>query len=200
MSISKRKYCIAGLILISVFAASWFWEIEIKMPRIGLEFEPGNSTITPTFLQVTQGSPLTNYVNSPSGKEPRSVNYGHTLSFYSGTLKPEPYPRYIFKKTFSSPRWPGSLIRPSEQTTYTPKNISMLWLGYTGTNSLMAKDAVLVSTTGDTIPLLPSVGQVIPTRKECMDSFELPTLLTNKGTYRLMLTNSNEEVLSFEIR
>ena len=188
------------MILISVFVASWFWEIEIKMPRIGLEYEPGDSTITPTFLQLTQGTLVTNFVNRSTGKVER-VTYNHTLSFYSRTLKPESFPRYIFRKTFSSSRWPGSLLRADETTVYLPENVSLLWLGYAGTKSIMGnKTLALVPSSGNLIPLLPHSGSVIPKRKEVLDSFKIPTLLTNKGKYRLMLTNSNEEVLSFEIR
>lgn len=201
MSTSKRNYVIIVLLLVMVFVSSWFWEMEVKMPRIGFEFEPGNSNITPTFLQITQGSLMTNFVNTPLGKKPKDVYYGHTISFYDGTLKPEPYPRYIFKKTFFSDQWPRSLIRPSETIVATPENVSVLWLGYTGTKSIIGNNTlVLISSSGEQIPLLPHLGSTLPKRKEVMDSFALPILLTNKGEYSLVLTNSNKKVLSFEIR
>ena len=81
--------------------------------------------------------------------------------------------------------------------TATRTDTPVLWLGYRATNSIQFSDAELVSDQGLRVPLTLSVGQGANARREHLDSWLLPTLLTNRGKYRLTLPKSNQPLVTF---
>jgi hypothetical protein len=80
-----------------------------------------------------------------------------------------------------------------------PKDTSILWFGYRGTNYAFAQDAVvLVSENGSRSPLTLSGYEDYPDVSEHLLYLDLPSLLTNRGKYSLTLPSLNQTLVTFE--
>ena len=177
---------------------SWFCgRLEPTGQR--LRFESGNGSISPLFVLITRGRLETNYSPAPGVKVGRV--YIHT--FYSASQEScQPVSALSYRvRWWVAPALGRLLARDkfcggmTELPTYT--DTPVLWLGYRATNSIHYSDAVLVSDRGLRVPLTPGVGQESSTRREHLDCWLLPTLLTNCGKYRLTPPQSNQPLVTF---
>ncbi len=76
---------------------------------------------------------------------------------------------------------------------------SALWFGYAATNATSFEGACLVSERGLRLPLTPLMQQVFTDRSPPghLGCWEIPSLLTNRGRYRLIVPALNRTVLTF---
>jgi hypothetical protein len=79
----------------------------------------------------------------------------------------------------------------------TSTDTSVLWFGYKTTNIVFSEDAVLVSDQGLRLPLTLEVEDTRTASAEHIMSWELPSLLTNRGKYRLTLPRLNQTLVTF---
>jgi hypothetical protein len=75
----------------------------------------------------------------------------------------------------------------------------MLWLGYRATNSVYSysEEAILLSDQGLRLPLGVGAEDTSTAHSEHLMIWQLPSLLTNRGKYRLTLSKSNRTLVTF---
>ena len=193
---TRFKVVVVATILLVTLAVSWLWRVEPPTP--GLVFQEGDGSISPLFVMITRGRLETNYEATASGTKSARVGYAHRFYCSRERVVPVPALRYWAE---SGLRWLGiqSEAVSTTMTTFpTSTDISVLWVGYRATNSVLSEDAVLLSDCGPQVALAPGIGQTLIARSERLVCWKLPTLLTNRGKYSLILTSRNATLLTFE--
>jgi hypothetical protein len=133
--------------------------------------------------------------------------YIHTFYCASqGSVQPVPALRYwvdfwVGPKVEAALRLLGvrhrALVRPNI-TLPTSTDTSVLWFGYRATNAITSEDAVVVSDQGSRLALTPVVDTSQTNHSEHLMIWKLPSLLTNRGKYRLTLPRANQTLLTFD--
>ena len=196
----KRHLVFAAFVavLLMLLALSWFCG-RLEPTGHRLCFEPGNASISPMFAMITRGRLETNYSPAPGVRLARV--YIHTFYLASQqSIQPVSALRYrvgmwvapILGRLGVRDKFCGGMIEMPTDT-----DMPVLWLGYRATNIVLYSDAVLVSDRGLRVPLTSGVGQGSSARREHLDCWRLPTLLTNRGKYRLTLPNGNQPLVTF---
>jgi len=188
-------------VFLLLLGLSWVCGRRVEPAPHRLSFEAGDGSVKPLFVLITRGRRETNYVSTAPGVKLAKVVYLHRFYYASQeTVQPVTALRYR-AGMWAAPvlRWLGvanKLIGPMcSQPTST--DTSVLWFGYRATNSVFSEDAVLVYDQGLRLPLTPEVEDTRTARSEHLMSWELPSLLTNRGKYRLTLPRLNQTLLTF---
>ena len=187
-----------GAVFLMLLGLSWFCG-RLEPTGHRFRFDSGTGSISPLFVLITRGRLETNYSPAPGVKVGRV--YIHT--FYCASQESvQPVSALSYRvrwwvapalgRLVARDKFCGGMI---EQPTHS--DTPVLWLGYRATNSILYSDAMLVSDRGLRVPLTPGVGQGANARREHLDCWLLPTLLTNRGKYRLTLPQSNQPVVTF---
>jgi hypothetical protein len=176
---------------------SWFWG-RLEATRHTLRFESANGPIRPLFVFTTRGRLETNYSPAPGLNLGRV--YVHRLYFASPkSVEPISAFRYRLGKRVAPVL--GRLVAWDKfcwHEVTTPTD-TLLCLGYRATNSIIDfdSDAVLVSDRGLRLPLTPALLLESNARREHLDCWQLPALITNRGKYILTMPKSNQPLVTF---
>ena len=185
-------------VFLILLGLSWFCG-PLEPTGHKLRFESGNSSINPLFVLITRGRLETNYSPAPGVKVGRV--YIHT--FYSASQEScQPVSALSYRVRWWVAPVLGRLVAREKfcggmTELPTRTDTPVLWLGYRATNSIQFSGAELVSDQGLRVPLTPSVGQGANARREHLDTWLLPTLLTNRRTYSLTLPGSSQPLVTF---
>jgi hypothetical protein len=193
----RRNIAVAGLVGVFLVLLGLSWVCGRGEPGSRrLKFKPGDRSITPLFVIITRGRLETN--NNRAG-------YVHP-PFYQPCDRVEPISalnsrvRNWVRDGLYRLGFRGAVDRLGAGAIEMAPNTfpSMLWFGYKSTDHVFARDAVLVSEKGLRLPLRWAIGQSITNDSEHLDCWELPSLLTNRGKYRLTRPESKQTLVTFD--
>ena len=172
--------------------AVWLWGIK---PGVrGFKFESADPNFTPLFVETTQGHPE---VKAGVGTNSAQMEYVHRFYTLRDRVQSIGVARYrinCFTEWLGLHDWTDGT---SMSLSGTETNTTMLWVGYRAKEQVLFRGAVLVAEDGQRLPLTPVVGNTFTARSEHLDQWTLPCLLTNRGTYRLILPGAGRTLLSF---
>jgi len=199
----RRHIAVAAFVAIFFVLLGLSWVCGRGEPASRrLRFKPGDSLITPLFVIINRGRLETNQVE-PAPAPPR-VGYIHRLYFASQeSVRPVSVLGYrvrwllqpALRKLGVWEKFCGGSIEAP-----TPKDTSILWFGYRATNSVYSysEGAILLSDQGLRLPLGVGGEATITARSEHLMTWDLPLLLTNRGNYRLTLSNRTLVTFDYE--
>lgn len=193
---ASKSFAAVIAIFTVIVVALLLWRTEPKLRR--LRFESTDREFSPLFVEVTRGHLETNFVTTLSGTNSPRVAYVHRHYHSRDRVESVPALRYRVQgitQRLGFRSWPSPT---SMSVVPTSGDITLLWVGYrsTNTNRVLSQEALLVSEDGQRLPLTPGVSQTLTARFEHLDYWQLPCLLTNRGTYRLVLPDSGRTLLS----
>ena len=164
-----------------------------------LRFGAADGSVTPLFVVLTRGQLETHY---DSRRRPR-VELTHRFDLRDDRWQPVSALDYWVRERTSKALYPLGFrgITPRIiAVTPTTTDTSLLWFGYRGTNSVYPEGAVLLSDRGLRMPLLPRLESMLGDRPPpaLLVCWELPSLLTNRGNYRLAVPSLNLTMATFD--
>jgi hypothetical protein len=187
--------CVAVFLLL--LALDWTGG-RVELVRHRLRFEPGNGAVRPLFVMVTHGQLHTNYVTRAPGIKEARVGYIHTFYYApQNSVQPVSPLRYQLGELLSPVLrrfrlWDRFVVPKIEGFDDTE---SVLWFGYSATNSIFSEEAVLLSDQGLRLPLSDPVELTL-TNLQHLITWRMPVPFTKPGKYRLTLTETNQTLLT----
>jgi hypothetical protein len=197
-----RKRQIAVIALVGLFllllGLSWVCGRRASTQPI-IKAEDGN--VSPLFVAITRPGLVPN-VNPNTGKRVPGMHYAHRFYYRSDRLQPVSAPSYWVRDWVNSALYPLGFrgIAPRQMVEQpSGTGTSMLWFAYGATNDMSLNGACLVSEQGLRLPLTSITRQVLTDRSPPghLDCWEIPSLLTHHGKYRLVVPSLTRPLVTF---
>ncbi len=190
---------VAGLLLL-VLSLCWFGRGGTP-PYSSLRFRARNGPIQPRFVVLTRGRPKAlSYVPGLGGPGIGYVHHIYMRPNSAGAVPVPPLLGEIESDIHRALRWAG--IRAqfgifAESKLPTRTDTALLWVGYRATNNLRSEEVALACRNGSRLGLTPQIGSTEHWTNQ-WTCWELPSLLTDRGTYRLILPKTHQSLLWFD--
>ncbi len=190
---------IAGLVLL-VLVLGWFDRAGTP-PFSSLRFGACNGPIQPRFVVLTRGRPKAlPYVAGLGGPGIGYVHHMYMRPNSAGGVPVPPLLGEIESDINRALRWAGIRAKFgtfAEDELPTRTDTALLWVGYGGSNNLRSEEVTLAGPNGSHLRLRPQISSTGYWTNQ-WTCWELPSLLTNRGTYRLVLPKTRQNLLWFD--
>jgi len=190
-------------VLVSSLALSWIFG-SFAAAHHRLRFQAGDAFVTPRFVVITRGQLEEDRRPTSIGRS-TEMHYTHRLYDRDDCLQivsPFDYRVCNFASSVLYRLGLRTAAAKFSRQMY-ERNVttdtSLLWFGYSSTNSLFGSAPVLMTDKGMRIPLTPRTATDLTDRLPAghVDCWQLPSVLTSPGKYRLVVSDNDRTVVSF---